>query len=120
MTSSRSRLMLIILSVLIMTTLLLSAPGMIFAQEEETQDPEPEPETLEFDISFGEVTDFGDRGTVFEFEASVTYDGEEEKYFDIEEDFPPGWDMDVNPGTQAIDVPVILLKPGSPQTLMVK
>jgi uncharacterized membrane protein len=125
-TSSRSRLMLIILSVLIMATLLLAVPSMAFAQEEEenteeeAQEPEPEPETLEFDISYGEVTNFGKKGTIYGFEATVTYDGEEEKYFDIVEDLPPGWDMDVNPGTQAIDVPLILLRPGSPETLKVK
>jgi len=125
-TISRSRLMLIILSVLITATLLLAVPSMAFAQEEEdnteeeAQEPEPEPETLEFDISFGEVTNFGKEGTVFEFETSVTYDGEEEKYFDIVEDFPAGWDMDVNPGTNAIDVPVILLRPNTVETLKIR
>jgi uncharacterized membrane protein len=99
-------------------------PSMVFAQEEEeteeeVQEPEPEPETLEFDISYGEVSDFGAKGTVFEFQASVTFDGEEEKYFEVIEEFPPGWDMDVNPSGKTINIPVLKLKPNSTAPLKV-
>ena len=125
MRGSRSRIILIISLAFIIMTLLLAIPSMAFAQEEEeaeeeVQEPEPEPETLEFDVSFGEVTNFGAEGTVFEFQASVTFDGEEEKLFEIIEEFPPGWDMEVNPFTPAIDIPALKLKPNSEETLKIK
>lgn len=124
MTVSRSRLLLIISLIFVVFTLLLSMPSAILAQEEEetTEEEiqEPEPETLEFDISYGEVTDFGAKGTTFSFEVSVTYDGEDEKYFDITEEFPPGWDMEVNPGSETINIPKLMLQPNSAQTLKVK
>jgi hypothetical protein len=100
------------------------APGALMAQEgeEATEEEIQEPESamLEFDISYGEVTDFGEKGTVFSFETKVTYQGEEGKYFEISSELPPGWNMEVNPGSKAINIPLIKLKPESPETLKLK
>lgn len=127
MTKIKPRFFLILSLTFILFTFIIAAPSAIFAQEEEAVieeeeavEPEPEPETIDFDISYGEVTAFGDKGTMFEFEASVTFDGEEEKYFEISKELPQGWTMDVNPGTQAINIPIVRLKPNSAETLKVK
>lgn len=123
----KGRFLLIISLILIIFTFLLAIPSLVFAEEEgadteeEIVEPEPEPETLDFDISYSEVSAFGSKGTIFEFEVSVTFDGEEEKYFEILEELPSGWSMDISPGSNAaIDIALISLKPGSPATLKIK
>jgi uncharacterized membrane protein len=122
----RPRLFLILIIISIMLIFIIAAPSAIIAQEEETAteeeaaEPEPEPETLEFDISYGEVSDFGDKGKVFQFETKVTYEGEEEKYFEISSELPPGWTIEINPSNKTIDVPIVRLKPKSPETLNLK
>ena len=126
MTMLRPRFFLILLLIFIMFTFIIAVPSIIFAQEEEADneeeaaEPEPEPETLDFDISYGEVTAFGDKGTLFEFQTSVTFEGEEEKYFEISEELPQGWTVVINPGTQAINIPIVRLRPKAPETLKVK
>jgi uncharacterized membrane protein len=102
-------------------------PSIVFAEEgeeaaeEEIVEPEPEPETLDFDIAYSEVSAFGTKGELFEFEVSITFDGEEEKYFEILEEFPSGWSMDISPGSNAaIDIPLIMFKPNAPVTLKIK
>ncbi len=123
----KGRLLFIISLILIIFTFLLAMPSLVFAEEEETNteeeiaEPEPEPETLDFDIAYSEVSAFGTKGTMFEFEVSITFDGEEERYFEILEEFPSGWSMDVSPGSDAaIDIPLIMFKPNAPVILKIK
>ena len=77
MKGSRSKILLIISLAFLIMTLLLAMPSMAFAQEEEeaegeAQEPEPKPATLEFDVSYGEITNLGAKGTVFEFEVAAS------------------------------------------------
>ena len=125
MAKFKGRLLLIISLIFIIFTFLLAMPAFVFAEEEEAEIeeevPEPDPEILDFDIVYGEVSAFGTKGEIFEFEVIVTYDGEEDKYFEIVEEFPSGWSMDVNPGASAgLDIPLLLIKPNTPVTLKVK
>ena|GEM_PF-1368214 len=127
MTKTGPRFFTLIALLFVMCTFIIAAPSIIYAQDEEAdsageeaEEPEPEPETLDFDISYGEVTGFGDKGTVYEFEVKVTFEGQEDKFFDISFDIPPGWTAAVNPSTQEIDIPIVRLRPGSPTTLKVK
>jgi len=126
-TKFKGRLLLIISLILIIFTFLIAMPAFVFAEEEETDtgeeiiEPEPEPETLDFDISYSEVSAFGSKGEIFEFEVSITYDGEEEKYFEILEEFPSGWSMDISPGVNAaLDIPLMMFKPNAPVILKIK
>lgn len=124
MTKTRRKSLLIIPMVFIIFTFLLTFPAIIFAEEEEESTEEeivePEPETFDFDVAYSEVSAFGETGEAFDFQVSVVFDGEEEKYFEIIEEFPPGWSMDINPGTKAIDIALLELKPGTAETLKIK
>ncbi|MCK5567537.1 MAG: hypothetical protein KAI62_06455 [Actinomycetia bacterium] len=124
MTKTRRKSLLIIPMVFIIFTFLLTFPAIIFAEEEEESTEEeivePEPETFDFDVAYSEVSAFGKTGEAFDFQVSVVFDGEEEKYFEIIEEFPPGWSMDINPGTKAIDIALLELKPGTAETLKIK
>ncbi len=124
MTKTRRKSLLIIPLVFIIFTFLLTFPAIIFAEEEEESTEEeivePEPETFDFDVAYSEVSAFGEAGETFDFQVSVVFDGEGEKYFEIIEEFPPGWSMDINPGTQAIDIALLELKPGTAETLKIK
>lgn len=125
MTKFKGRLLFTISLIFIILTFVLVMPSIVFAQEEEDAEeeivePEPEPETLDFDIAYSEVSAFGTKGELFEFEASIIFYGEEEKFFEIVEEFPSGWSMDINPGSGAIDIPRIRLNPGAPETLKIK
>jgi len=110
-TKFKTRLLFIISLIFIILTFMLVMPSLVFAGEGET---------LDFDIAYSEVSAFGSKGTIFEFEVSVIFDGEEEKFFEIVEEFPPGWSMDINPGSSAINVPLIRLKPGTAEVLKIK
>jgi len=121
--SIKKRLFIAVVPLFFLFILILGMPAFIFAQEDgsdagkDTEDQEPE--TLDFDIVYNEVSGLGSEGELFEFEVSVTLDAEEEKYFDIVEEYPPGWSMDINPGSKSIDIPVIKLKPNSAVTLKI-
>jgi len=126
-TKFKGRLLLIISLILIIFTFLIAMPAFVFAEEEEADieeeivEPEPEPETLDFDIAYSEVSAFGSKEEIFEFEVSITYDGEEEKYFEILEEFPSGWSMDISPGANAaLDIPLVMFKPNAPVILKIK
>jgi len=123
-TKTRRKSLLIIPMVFIIFTFLLTFPAIIFAEEEEESTEEeivePEPETFDFDVAYSEVSAFGETGEAFDFQVSVVFDGEEEKYFEIIEEFPPGWSMDINPGTKAIDIALLELKPDTAETLKIK
>ena len=87
--------------VFIMITFILVIPSIAFAQEEENAEEEveePEPEELNFDTAYSEVSAFGATGELFEFQMEVTFKGEEEKYFELVKEFPPGWSMEISPG----------------------
>lgn len=124
MTKTRRKNLLIMPMLFIIFTFLLTFPAVIFAEEEEESTEEeivePEPETFDFDVAYSEVSAFGETGEAFDFQVSVIFDGEGEKYFEIIEEFPPGWSMDINPGTQAIDIALLELKPGTAETLKIK
>ena len=124
MIKTRRKSLLIIPMVFIIFTFLLTFPAIIFAEEEEESTEEeivePEPETFDFDIAYSEVSAFGDTGEAFDFQVSVVFDGEGEKYFEIIEEFPPGWSMEINPGSKAIDIALLELKPGAAETLKIK
>jgi uncharacterized membrane protein len=118
----RNIILLPLVSIFLSSAFIL-APDTLMAQEDDdsgTEAIESESEELEFDISYGEVTDFGEKDTVFSFETKVTYQGEEEKYFEISSELPSGWNMEVNPGSKAINIPLIKLKPESAETLKLK
>ncbi|TET50750.1 MAG: hypothetical protein E3J58_03095 [Actinomycetota bacterium] len=124
MTKTRKKRLLIIPMVFIIFIFLLTFPAVIFAEEEEEsieeEIVEPEPETFDFDVAYSEVSAFGEVGEAFDFQVSVVFDGEGKKYFEIIEEFPPGWSMDINPGTKAIDIALLELKPGAAETLKIK
>ncbi|MCD4669911.1 MAG: hypothetical protein K8S14_05650 [Actinomycetia bacterium] len=107
----KGRLLLIISLIFIIFTFMLAMPSLVFAGEGET---------LDFDIAYSEVSAFGSKGTIFEFEVSVMFDGEEEKFFEIVEEFSPGWSMDINPGSSAINIPLLRLNPGAAEVLKIK
>ncbi len=123
MASIKKRLFIAVVPLFLLFILILGMPALIFAQGEQTGDiediEEQEPENLDFDIAYSEVSGLGSEGELFEFEASVTLDAEEEKYFNIAEEYPPGWSMEINPGAKSIDIPVIKLKPGAAATLKI-
>jgi len=112
MTGIRSKTIIIISSLLLIFTLLLTLPAPLFAQEEE--------ETLEFDVEYGDITDSGSPNTVFEFTAAALYEGPERKYFDVEKDLPPGWEMEVNTGMDKVDTRTVRLVPGDSLDLTFK
>lgn len=116
--------MFIISMVLIIFTFLLAFPLAIFAQDEEVNTEEeivePETETLDFDIAYSELSALGKAGEAFDFQVTVNFKGEGEKYFEIIKEFPAGWSMDINPGTKSIDIEMLELKPGTAETLKVK
>jgi len=103
-------------------TIILLFPSLAFAQEEddvEEESIEPEPEALIFDINYSEVNADGTVGERFEFKVDVTLDAPEEQYFELEKEIPPGWSIVVNPGSLALDVPALMLKPGKKDSLTI-
>jgi len=122
-TSIKKRLFVAVVPLFFLIILMLGMPAVIFAQEEKADEiddiEEVEPENLDFDIEFGEISGLGSEGELFEFEVSVTLDAEEEKYFDIVEEYPPGWSMEINPGSKSIDIPLIKIKPDASVALKI-
>lgn len=117
------KILMLIPVIFIIFTIILSLPALAFAQEEEDtveeEIVEPEPETLIFDMNYSEVNAYGIIGERFEFKVSVTLDAPEEQYFELEKETPPGWSIVVNPGSLKVDVPVLKLKPGKKESLII-
>ena len=122
MIRNRRKLLMLIPVMFTIFTIILLFPSLAFAQEEdaaEEESIEPEPEALIFDINYSEVNADGTVGERFEFKVDVTLDAPEEQYFELEKEIPPGWSIVVNPGSLALDVPALMLKPGKKDSLTI-
>jgi len=119
---NRRKLLMSIPIIFTIFTIILVFPSLAFAQEEDTTEEEiiePEPETLNFDINYSEVSAQGVIGEQFEFKVAVTLDAPEEQYFELEKEIPPGWSIKVSPGSLSVDVPGLKLKPGKQDSLTI-
>jgi uncharacterized membrane protein len=116
---------------MLLLAIMVMIPSFLFAVQEgemvekdeedgaEEMIPEPEPETLTFDMSYSEVNAYGIIGERFEFKVDVTMDAPEAQYFELEKEIPPGWSIVVNPGSLKVDVPVLKLKPEEKESLTI-
>jgi uncharacterized membrane protein len=132
----RRKIPVFILMLVFVLSILVMVPGILMAQEdeeaieEEVVEPEPDPipESLEFDIVYPEIQ--AEQGVAFEFNFKVTYDmGDEpfgleedvdEKVFDIIVEFPDGWFAATTPQYQKeIEVTAVKLKTATEENLRV-
>jgi len=126
-----------ILMLVFVLSILVMAPGILMAAEddedaaeveEEEVVPDPVPETLVFDTVYPEIQ--AEAGTAYEFTFKVTYDiGDEpfgleedvtDKVFDIIVEYPEGWFAAATPAYQKeVEITAVKLKNATEESLRV-
>ncbi len=126
-----------ILMLVFVLSVLVMVPGVLLAaeheeeaavEEEEETVPDPEPETLVFDVVYPEIQ--AEAGTAYEFTFKVTYDiGDEpfgleedvtEKTFDIIVEYPEGWFAASTPAYQKeVEITAVKLKNATEESLRI-
>jgi len=126
-----------ILMLVFVLSILVMAPGILMAAEddedaaeveEEEVIPDPVPETLVFDTVYPEIQ--AEAGTAYEFTFKVTYDiGDEpfgleedvtDKVFDIIVEYPEGWFAAATPAYQKeVEITAVKLKNATEESLRV-
>ena len=135
MNTLRRKIPVIIMMLVFILSLMLAIPGMLLAAEEddaaveeEVIIPDPEPEVLDFDITYPEIQ--AELGELYEFNFTVTYnmgdepfgleEGVSEKVFDIIVEYPDTWFAAATPQYQKeTEITAVKLVSGTAETLRV-
>ncbi len=109
----------IFFSVLLISLLLslVLVPALAFAQEEEEPDTIDIVESIRFDSTFPELMAKG--GVPFNFNIDLTYQGIEEKVFNLRSEKPDSWFVAIQPSYEQVEISAIKLTPGRKESLKV-